>query len=107
MKNYKLKDMKNGWLVGNFLPSVLKTNEFEVGILSHPKNQKWPAHYHNKLTEINVLLKGKMIINDKLIHEKDIFVLEPKEIAKPVFLEDCEVLCIKVPSIIGDKVEVE
>ena len=107
MKNYKLKDMKNGWLVGDFLPSVLKTSEFEVGILRHPKNQKWPAHYHNKITEINVLLKGKMIINDKLIHEKDIFVLEPKEIAKPVFLEDCEILCIKIPSIIGDKIEVE
>ena len=48
-----------------------------------------------------------MIINEKLIHEKDIFVLEPKEIAKPVFLEDCEILCIKIPSIVGDKVEVE
>ena len=107
MLNYKLKDMKDGWIIGDFLPSILKTKDFEIGILKHFKNQKWPTHFHSKITEYNILLSGKMTINDVLIEEKDIFVLEPYEIAKPNFIEDCELLCIKVPSIIGDKVEVK
>ena len=106
MKRYKLQEMLNGWIIGNFEPSILKTKHFEIGILKHPKNQKWPEHYHKKMKEYNVLLKGKMQINGKLIKKNDIFVLEPKEIAKPIFLDDCEILCIKVPSIVGDKVEI-
>ena len=35
-----------------------------------------------------------------------IFVLEPNEVADPIFHEDCQVLCVKVPSIKGDKYEV-
>ena len=77
MKNYKLKDMKNGWLVGNFLPSVLKTNEFEVGILRHPKSgyswyaisfQKNGNHLRNfnqarsSMRKLLILIECKFII---------------------------------------------
>tara|TARA_B100001248_G_C27224303_1_gene381788 strand:+ start:99 stop:425 length:327 start_codon:yes stop_codon:yes gene_type:complete len=106
MLKYNIKDMKDGWLIGNFEPSILKTKNFEVGVLKHHKGQQWPDHYHNNVTEYNLLLKGKMYINDILINVNDIFVLKPKEIARPIFVEDCEILCIKVPSVIGDKVEV-
>ena len=107
MKKYDIKDFKNGWIIGNFEPSILKTKNFEVAVLSHPKNQKWPKHYHKLLTEYNLLLEGKMIINNTEINKNEIFTLEPNEIADPIFLEDCKVLCIKVPSIIGDKYEIE
>jgi len=39
MKLHKLDDMVRGWFIGNFEPSVLKTKKFEVGILSHKKNE--------------------------------------------------------------------
>ena len=106
MKQYKLSEFKEGWIIGNFEPSILKTNGFEVAILSHYKNQKWPKHFHKEITEYNVLLEGKMTINNNLINVKDIFVLEPNEIADPKFIEDCKILCIKVPSVIGDRFEV-
>ena len=61
------------------------------------------THYHEFLTEINLLVRGKMIIQDKEINEGDIFILEPKEIADPIFLEDCEIVCVKIPRITGDK----
>ncbi len=34
-------------------------------------------------------------------------VFEPYEVADPIFLEDCEVLVIKTPSVPGDKFECE
>jgi hypothetical protein len=44
-----------------------------------------------------------MLMQDKEIVAGDIFVIGPWEVANPVFLEDCELVVIKTPSIIGDK----
>ena len=98
--------MWRGWLIGDFEPSVHRTKDFEVGVLTHAKGEFWPKHYHAEATEINVLLEGKMLINDEIIETGDIFVFEPSEAAEPTFLEDCKVLCIKTPSKPGDKYEV-
>ena len=64
----------------------------------------WDTHYHEEITEINLLTKGKMTLQNKELNTGDIFILEPFEIADPVFLEDCDILCVKYPGIKGDKV---
>ena len=107
MKISSLNDTIRGWFVGNFDPSVYKTKDFEVGILFHPKGQKWPKHYHREAVEINVLITGKMIINGNILSSGNIFLIEKNEIADPEFLEDCTIVCVKTPSIPGDKYEVK
>jgi quercetin dioxygenase-like cupin family protein len=102
-----IKDMFRGWFIGNFEPSIFKSKDFEVGILFHSKGEKWPKHYHKEAVEINVLLTGKMIINEKLLLPGNIFLIEKNEIADPEFLEDCTIVCVKSPSIPGDKYEVK
>jgi len=106
MKTYKLNTFYRGWLIGDFEPSILKTSDFEVGILTHIKGENWPAHYHAIATEYNVLIEGKMTIQDQEINAGDVFIFEPNEVADPIFLEDCKVLCIKTPSLPKDKYEV-
>lgn len=106
MKIRSLEEMHRGWIIGDFEPSILKTGCFEVGLLSHKKNEKWPAHVHKIAKEYNVLVSGKMKINGLVIEENTIFVIDEGEIATPEFLEDCVVLCVKVPSIPGDKYEI-
>ena len=98
--------MHRGWFIGDFLPSVFKTNLFEVGILKHKKGENWPEHYHSEATEYNVLLDGSMSVNGNFIHAGEIFILEKEESCKPIFFEDCTLVCVKVPSIPGDKFEV-
>lgn len=105
MQILNIKDYFRGWFIGDFYPSILKTKDFEVGLLSHKKNEIWPKHYHKIATEYNVLVSGQMTINSQLINPGDIFIVYPNEIAEPIFHEDCIVLCIKVPSAIGDKYE--
>jgi quercetin dioxygenase-like cupin family protein len=100
-----IEKMFRGWFVGDFEPSVFKTKEFEVGVLVHKRGEHWPEHYHKISTEINVLLSGSMTINDIHMSVGDIFVIEPGESARPIFLDDCTVLCIKTPSVVGDKYE--
>jgi len=105
MKLSNIKDMTRGWFIGDFEPSILRTKDFEVGVLIHKKGEVWPKHYHALSTEYNLLLEGSMTIQNTLINSGDIFILDPMEIADPVFHEDCRVLCIKVPSVPGDKHE--
>lgn len=105
MKTHNIKEFKRGWFIGNFDPSILKTENFEVGLLTHKQGEVWPIHYHAIATEYNLLVSGKMIIKETTIVPGTIFILEPNEIADPVFLEDCIVMCVKVPSVPGDKYE--
>lgn len=103
MKVTKLSDYIRGWIIGNFTPSLIKTKQFEVGILSHTKGEDWPEHYHQVATEYNVLIDGSMTVNGVALNKGDVFVIEKNEISKPIFLEDCTVLVVKIPSVIGDK----
>lgn len=90
--------MKSGWFVGNFNPTAYSTPDVEVNYRIHPKDQQWDVHYHTKVTEINLLVRGKMTIQDQELNSGDIFIIEPWEITDPVFLEDCEIICVKMPS---------
>jgi quercetin dioxygenase-like cupin family protein len=102
----KIADYMRGWFIGDFEPTVLRTKDFEVGVLSHHKGEHWASHYHKDSVEYNVLISGKMIIRGQELNSGDVFVFEKGEIADPVFLEDCTVVCVKVPSIPSDKFEV-
>jgi len=98
-----LDNMKRGWLVGNFEPSILRTEQFEVAYMRHKKGEYWPPHLHKEISEYNVLIRGKMKMNNEIINEGDVFIIPKTMLTHAVFLEDCEVLCIKVPSVPTDK----
>lgn len=104
MRREKLKNFTRGWIIGNFDPSILKTDQFEVAVISHHKDEVIPIHYHNDVEEYNVLITGKMIVNNQELSDGDIFILEKKEIVDVKVLEDSKVLCVKIPSIPEDKI---
>jgi quercetin dioxygenase-like cupin family protein len=107
MKLFRISDFTGGWIIGDFSPSILKTSAFEIGLLNLKKNEVWPSHYHQYCTEYNVLVNGRMVINDFLVMPGDVFILEAGEVAKSHFLDDCTILVVKIPSISGDKVLVD
>ena len=98
-----LTNYTRGWIIGDFAPSIIKTKSFEIGILFHPKGEQRPPHFHSQITEYNILVSGKMKINNKVLMPGTIFIFEPYEIANPEFLDDCMVICVKIPSIPDDK----
>ena len=106
MNLHRLEDMIGGWFVGNFSPTSFTTSDVEVSYKKHPKGQIWDTHYHEKVTEVNLLVRGKMILQGKKLISGDIFTLHPYEIADPEFLEDCEIVCVKFPGIANDKISV-
>ena len=107
MNLHRLEDMIGGWFVGNFSPTAYTTNDVEVSYKQHPKGEIWDTHYHEKVTEVNLLVRGEMILQGKKLIAGDIFTLNPYEIADPEFLEDCEIGCGKLPGITNDKISVK
>lgn len=107
MKIDKIDDKTRGWFVGNFENASFKTDACEVSYKKHYAGEFWEPHYQEKITEINLMISGEMIIQNTKLIAGDIFILYPYEIADPIFLTDCEVVCIKVPGIRNDKVVIK
>jgi dTDP-glucose pyrophosphorylase len=100
---YNLNEFIRGWFIGDFDKCIKRVKEYEIGLLKHARDEKWRFHYHKVSTEFNFLLTGKMLLNGVLMEENTLFILKPNQIACPIFLTDCEILCIKIPSVPGDK----
>lgn len=100
-----ISNFKGGWFIGDFEPSLLKDAGFEASVKIHKKDEKWPVHYHKIATEYNVIILGRMTIQNKELFTGDVFVLNPFEIADPIFHEDTIIVCIKHPGAKNDKFE--
>lgn len=96
-------DMTRGWFIGNFEPSILKTDKFEIGVLHHKAGEKWPFHIHDESVEYNALISGSMNLNGTIYNSGDFFLFDKGHPAVPIFLTDCIVVCVKVPSAPSDK----
>ena len=107
MQILKLSDFKGGWFVGNFEPTSFKTKEFEVGYHKYKKGQNWDHHFHKQMDEINLIIKGCVVIQGKKLVTGDVVIINRYEVSDPNFLEDTDIIIIKIPSVPGDKYKVE
>ena len=103
MELHKLEDMFKGWFIGDFEPSILKTDQFEVAYHTHKAGEHHDTHYHKESREYNVLVKGVMIVNKQTFTAGDIFIIEPYEVSEPEFITDVELVVVRTPSVKDDK----
>lgn len=104
MKTAKLKDYIRGWFVGNFDPSLIKTENLEVAVKEYRKGEYDPLHFHKISTEITVVVTGSVKMKGKKYYKGDMIILEPDDISDLESLEDNTVtVVVKVPSANKDK----
>tara|TARA_R110002020_G_scaffold46539_25_gene132443 strand:- start:714 stop:1034 length:321 start_codon:yes stop_codon:yes gene_type:complete len=103
MKLYNIKDFTNGWMVGDFEPSIYKNPHVEVAHHFHEKGLVGEKHTHKIGTELTYILRGALIASGKELKTGDIFIYEPYDIASVEFLEDTDLVVIKWPSVPDDK----
>ena len=103
MKKGHLRNMVKGWFVGNFEPTVFRTNAYEVGIKYYVKGDKDAAHFHKIATEITVIQSGRVLMNGVEYQAGDIIVIEPGNATDFVVLEDTVTVVVKVPGAQNDK----
>lgn len=103
----KLANYTHGWLVGGFSPSLFKNHDVEIAIMTLKKGHKSDSHYHVISTEYNMIVSGEAVILDggtkKKLYDGDIFVVHPHTMVNIEYTEDTRLLCIKTPSMPGDK----
>tara|TARA_B100000989_G_C19273058_1_gene357037 strand:- start:57 stop:389 length:333 start_codon:yes stop_codon:yes gene_type:complete len=106
-KTYKLSDMKKGWFVGNFFPTIHNTNNVEVAIKKYNAGDKEGKHYHKLATEITVITKGEVEMNGNKYKEGSIIVIEPFTATDFHALSDVTTTVVKIPGANDDKYEGE
>lgn len=104
MKIARIEEMTKGWFIGNFEPSLLKTNAVEVALKKYKKGDYEKAHYHKIATEFTVIVSGRVRMNGKEYIEGDIIVIEPNDSTDFEALEDNTVnVVVKIPGSNDDK----
>lgn len=103
MQRYKLSECGDrGWFIGDFAGAVYKTKDFEITYQKNNRSQT-PSHIHKIAQEITLIISGRQICNGEIFEAGDICILEPGDISQIEYLEETEVITIKVPSIPSDK----
>lgn len=103
MNKSKLGDMIGGWFIGNFEPSLLKTNDVEVAVKKYKAGDAEEAHYHKVATEYTVILEGKVRMMGIEYNEGEILTIPPMESTDFLALTDVTTVVVKVPGALNDK----
>ena len=104
MKKHKLSESgARGWFIGDFPEAVIRTKDFECCWQSSQAGTRDRPHYHKIITEVQLITRGRILINGEVLGPGDIYVLEPGEHYYAEYLEDTDVVAVKFPSVPSDK----
>jgi len=105
MEKYSLNDMFKGWFIGNFEPSLHKTDDFEVAIKSYLEGAVENRHTHKIATEFTVIVSGVVQMNGVEYSSNDIIVIKPGESTDFKCLTPVTTVVVKTPCVKNDKYE--
>ncbi len=103
MRFDRLDRMTGGWFAGDFTPVAFTTKDFEVAVKRYRAGDREPAHVHRAATEITVILEGSVRMAGRTLAAGEIVVMDPGEATDFVALSDSVTICVKSPSVPGDK----
>jgi hypothetical protein len=103
IKRFKLENMINGWFIGNFDPSLYKTNDVEVGVKKYSTGDSEKLHFHKIATEFTVIITGEVLMNGEKYVSGDILVIEPEVTTDFLALSNVVTLVVKIPGANHDK----
>jgi hypothetical protein len=103
IEKFNIENFINGWIIGNFAPTLYKTNDVEVAIKVYKKGEFENSHYHKIATEFTVVLTGIIEMNGTRYQEGDIIKIEPEIATNFISITDAKTVVIKIPGANNDK----
>lgn len=104
MKKFRLdKSGARGWFIGNFPEAVYRTSDFETCYQTNLAGTVYERHYHKVVTEIQLITRGCMVLNNVEYRAGDIVIVEPGDIVGGYYTEDTDTVAVKFPSVPDDK----
>ncbi len=105
LEKYNLDEMFKGWFIGNFEPSLYKTNEVEVGVKKYKMGEFENSHFHKIATEFTVIVSGTVEMNGIQYGENNIIKIVPGVSTNFKALTDVITVVVKLPGANNDKYE--
>ncbi len=103
MKRYRLETFTRGWIVGDFVNSIIKTKEFEVAVMMCQKGDIDKKHVHYQADEIMIIVSGSFVRNGELFGPGDVHYIAKGESLESKCLQGGTIVVIKTPSVPEDK----
>jgi hypothetical protein len=103
MKVHRLDDMTRGWFVGDFEPTLFRTDAVEIAVKRYAAGDAEERHVHRVATELSAVVAGSVRIDGRDLAAGDIAVLEPGEPSDFLALTDAVLVAVKLPAVPGDK----
>lgn len=103
MRVHELNEMTKGWFIGDFEPTLHRTDQFEAGVKAYTKGAFEPKHHHKISTEYTCIISGCARMNEHHLKAGDIVEIMPGESTDFEALSDCVTMVIKIPSSKNDK----
>lgn len=101
-----LDKFTNGWIVGDFVPTLVNNKDVEVAIKKYKTNDFEKRHVHKIATEYTIVVSGKVEMNGVVYSDGDVVEIKPGQSTDFLCLEDSITVVVKTPSVIGDKYSV-
>lgn len=105
LEKYNLEEMFKGWFIGNFEPSLFKTNDVEVGVKKYKRDEFENSHFHKIATEFTVVISGIVEMNGVQYGENDIIKILPGVSTNFKAITDVVTVVVKLPGANNDKYE--
>jgi hypothetical protein len=105
LEKYNLEDMFKGWFIGNFEPSLFKTNDVEIGVKKYKAGDYENAHFHKIATEFTVIVSGEVEMNGVVYKENEIIKIVPDVVTNFKAITDVITVVVKLPGANNDKYE--
>lgn len=103
MKAVKLDSMVKGWFIGNFEPSLYKTQDVEAAVKKYQAGDSEKRHFHKIATEFTVIVSGTVRMNGGIYKENDIIIVDSGESADFYAVTDAVTVVVKIPGARQDK----
>lgn len=103
IEKYNLDEMIKGWFIGDFEPSLYKTNEFEVGVKQYKAGDREESHYHKIAVEFTVILLGEVKMSGVFYKQGDIIKIKPGTSTDFEAITDVTTVVVKIPGAKNDK----
>ncbi len=104
IEKFLLSDFKLGWVVGNFSPSLMKSDQVEVAVKYFKSGEVEPSHKQLVATELTIVVSGTIRLAENTYSEGEIIKIDPEIFADFEAITDASLVCIKYPSLPNDKV---
>ena len=98
-----ISNMIKGRFIGNFEPSLFRTNDIEVAIKEYKGGDKKNAYFHKNVTEIIVVVSGQIRMFNKIWNKGSIIIAEPGDITSFEAVTDSVNVVVKIPGVNDDK----